>query len=184
MFSRSVDRVTSRCFSALECVENPYFQSGTGGLVSLLWLFACIFCTEHFYPLLFARTRHRLITSSAPMRGGVEELSGRGRCILGDKLQQRQIASCKLENFCENLCLCNKICCHNKSYKFSLIWFFCDLLQRQNSVAETKIFTNISPDTRSDLSLRRVVATYCCNLSPSVFRLCLWACSHVKILLI
>ena len=50
-----------------------------------------------------------LITSSAPIRGGVGELSGRGRCIPGYKLQQRQIASCKLEFFCENLRLCNKI---------------------------------------------------------------------------
>ena len=33
---------------------------------------------------------------------------------------------------------------------------FCDLLQRQNSVAETKIFTKILQYTRSDLSLRRV----------------------------
>ena len=31
---------------------------------------------------------------------------------------------------------------------------FCDLLQRQNSVAETKIFTKILQHARSDLSLR------------------------------
>ena len=47
---------------------------------------------------------------------------------------------------------------------------FCDLLQRQNYVAEIKIFTKILQHTRSDLSLRRVAATCCCNLSPSVYR--------------
>ena len=41
----------------------------------------------------------------------------------GDTLQ-RQIASCVLENFCENLCRCNRICRRNKSHRFSLIWFF------------------------------------------------------------
>ena len=91
-----------------------------------------------------------------------------------------------------------EFCCHNKWYKFSLIWFFSDLLQRQNSVVETKIFTNILQTTPSDLPLRRVAATccwvarpahkewfiattYCCNLWPSVFRLCPGAaCSQVK----
>ena len=37
---------------------------------------------------------------------------------------QRQIASCLLENFCENLCRCNRICRRNKSHRFSLIWIF------------------------------------------------------------
>ena len=48
---------------------------------------------------------------------------------------------------------------------------FCDLLQRQNSVSETKIFTKILQYTRSYLSRRRVASvatTCCCNLSPSV----------------
>ena len=44
------------------------------------------------------------------------------------------------------------------------------MLLRQNSVAETKIFTKILQHTRSDLSLRRAVATCCCNLSPSVYQ--------------
>ena len=37
--------------------------------------------------------------------------------------------------------------------------FFCDLLQRKNSVAETEIFTKILHHTRSDLSPRHVAAT-------------------------
>ena len=40
---------------------------------------------------------------------------------------------------------------------------FCDLLQRQNSVAETKIFTKILQYTRSDLALRRVASPCSCN---------------------
>ena len=38
----------------------------------------------------------------------------------GDILQL-QIASCVLENFCENLYRCNRICRRNKSHRFSLI---------------------------------------------------------------
>ena len=48
---------------------------------------------------------------------------------------------------------------------------FCNMLLRQNSwYAETKIFTKILQYTRSDLSLRRVVVTCCCNLLPSVYQ--------------
>ena len=40
---------------------------------------------------------------------------------------------------------------------------FCDFVQRQNSAAETKIFTKILQYKRSDLSLRRVASLCCCN---------------------
>ena len=43
----------------------------------------------------------------------------------------------------------------------------CDILLRQNSVAETKILTKISQNPRGNLSLRRVAATCYCNLSPN-----------------
>ena len=44
------------------------------------------------------------------------------------------------------------------------------LVAATNSVAATKIFTKILWYTRSDVSLQRVAATCCCNLSPSVYR--------------
>ena len=44
------------------------------------------------------------------------------------------------------------------------------LVAATESVAATKIFTKILQYTRSDLSLQRVAATCCCNLSPSVYR--------------
>ena len=44
------------------------------------------------------------------------------------------------------------------------------LVAATNSVAATKIFTKILQYTRSDLSLQRVAAICCCNLSPSVYR--------------
>ena len=50
-----------------------------------------------------------------------------------------------------------EFCCHNKYVVQGV------LLQRQNSVAETKIFTNILQTTRSNLSLRRFAATCCSN---------------------
>ena len=81
-----------------------------------------------------------------------------------------------------------EFCRCNKSHKFSPIWFFCNLLQRQNSVAET-YFQKNSPVHRKRFVaatcrltvLRKLVAwhvhmewsvavTCCCNLSLSVYR--------------
>ena len=76
---------------------------------------------------------------------------------------QRQIASCVLEKFCENLCLRNIILSPQQVTKNQIRQNLCDLLLRQNSVAETKIFTKILLRTRSDLSLQRVAVTCCCN---------------------
>ena len=56
---------------------------------------------------------------------------------------QRQIASCVLENFCENLCLRNRILSLQQVAKNQIRLNLCDLLRRQNSVAATKIFTKI-----------------------------------------
>ena len=81
---------------------------------------------------------------------------------------QRQIASCVLEKFCKNLRLRNRILSPQQAAQILSDLISCNLLLRQNSVAETKIFTKILQYTRSDLSLRRVVATCCCTLSPSV----------------
>ena len=74
----------------------------------------------------------------------------------GGDFLQRQIASCVLETFCENLCGCNRIL---SPQQVAQCFFFCDLLQRQNSVAETKIFTKGLQHTRSDLSQRHMGAT-------------------------
>ena len=83
---------------------------------------------------------------------------------------QRQIASCVLENFCENLCLRNRILSLQQVAKNQIRLNLCDLLRQQNSVAATKIFTKILQYTRSDLLLQCVTATCCWNLSPSVYR--------------
>ena len=80
----------------------------------------------------------------------------------GDTLQ-RQIASCALEKIRENLCRRNKILATQQVAQIQSDLIFCNLLQRQNFVAETKIFTNILQYTRSDLSLRRVASLCCCN---------------------
>ena len=56
--------------------------------------------------------------------------------------------------FCENLCRCNRILSPQQVTKIQSDLIFCYLLQRQNSVTETKIFTKILQYTRSDLSLR------------------------------
>ena len=64
---------------------------------------------------------------------------------------------------CENLCRCNRILSPQQVAQIQSDLIFCDLLQRQNFVAETKIFTKILQYTRSDLSLRRVASPCCCN---------------------
>ena len=73
---------------------------------------------------------------------------------------QRQIASF----------LCNRILSPPQVAQILSDLIFCNVSLRQNSVAETKIFTKILHYTRSDLSQRRVIATCGCNLSPSVYR--------------
>ena len=101
---------------------------------------------------------------------------------------QRKIASCVLENFCENLCRCNRICRRHKSH--SPLWF--DFLQlvaatkfccgdkdfHKNSSVHTKRF--VAATCRLTLLLQlvawpvhiewSVAATCCSNLSPSVYR--------------
>ena len=72
----------------------------------------------------------------------------------GGDFLQRQIASCVLETFCENLCGCNRILSPQQVAQC----FFCDLLQRQNCVAETKILKRSPAHTT-----RFVAATYGCN---------------------
>ena len=76
---------------------------------------------------------------------------------------QRQIASCVLDNFCENLCLRNIILLLQQVAKNQIRQNLCDLLLRQNSVAEKKIFAKILLYTRGYLSLPRVAVTCSCN---------------------
>ena len=83
----------------------------------------------------------------------VGRLVGATRC--GDT-SQRLIASCVLENFCENRCLLDIILSEQQVAQILSDLILCDLLLRQNYVAETKIFTKILQHTRSDLSQRRV----------------------------
>ena len=88
--------------------------------------------------------------------------------VQGDKLR-RQFAPSVLENFCENLCGCKRILSQQQVVQIQSDLIFCDLLQRQNSVAAIKIFTQILRYTRSDLSLRGVAATCCCDYSPDLY---------------
>ena len=66
----------------------------------------------------------------------VRRLVAATRC---DDTSQRQITSCVLENFCETLCLRNRILSLQHVAKNQIRLKLCDLLRRQNSVAATKI---------------------------------------------
>ena len=55
-----------------------------------------------------------------------------------DDTSQRQIASCVLENSCENLCVCNRILSQRHVAKNQIRQNLCDLSRRQNSVAEPR----------------------------------------------
>ena len=76
---------------------------------------------------------------------------------------QRQIASCVLENFFENICLRNRILSLQQVAKNQIGLNLCDLLQRQNSVAATKIFTKILP-----VHMERFVAAMCHLVSTNL----------------
>ena len=124
------------------------------------------------------------------MRGGVGELFGRGRWILGDKLQQRQITSCIPENFSENLCLCNRILLSQQVVQIQSDLIISRLVAATKFCCGDKDFHKHSPcrphqaicrydvtpqrvaespdlHTRSDLSPRRIAAT--CGLVCSDF---------------
>ena len=87
----------------------------------------------------------------------------------GDTLQRQIRRFVCTGEICENLCRCNRILSPQQVAQIQSDLIFCDLLQRQNSVAETKIFTKILQYTRSDLSLRRVASPCCCNQSPDLY---------------
>ena len=65
--------------------------------------------------------------------------------------------------------LCNIILSQQHVAKNQIRQNLCDLLWRQNSIVETKIFKTFLQDTPSDLSLRCVAATCCCNQSPDLY---------------
>ena len=58
------------------------------------------------------------------------------------RTSQQQIVSCVLENFCENLCLRDRILSLQQVAKNQIRLNLCDLLWRQNSVAATKFSQN------------------------------------------
>ena len=84
-------------------------------------------------------------------------------------MSQRQIASCVMFFLCVKIFFSAREFCRSNMAQKIKSDNFCDLLRRQNSVAETKIFTKILQYTRSDLSLRCVAATCYCNWSPDLF---------------
>ena len=82
----------------------------------------------------------------------------------GDTLQ-RQIASCVPENFCENLCLRNRILSLQQVAKNQIRLNLCDLLRRQILLQRQRFSQKFSSTHEA---ICRVAATSCCNLSPSV----------------
>ena len=86
---------------------------------------------------------------------------GRFSLVLEVGREKAQRPKAREKHPLDEVCRCNK-----SQIRLKL----CDLLRRQNSVAATKIFTKILQCKRSVLSLQRVSATCCCNLSPRVYR--------------
>ena len=131
---------------------------------------------------------HAMLSSS------LEEIR-KGRYTLGDKLQQHVAAtyhsmctgratSCSNKvrrhvaatnrfvctgGFCENLCLRNKILSLQQVAKNQIRLNLSALLRRPKFCCSDKDFHKFIQYKRSDLSLQRVAATCCCNLSPSVY---------------
>ena len=112
--------------------------------------------------------QHVAVTDHPMCTGRVTSCSNKVR-----RTSQRQIASCVLENFCENLCLRDRILSLQQVAKNQIRLNLCDLLWRQNSVAATKIFTKFSTTheliCRCNVSSQHVAATYCL------------VCTHLKV---
>ena len=76
---------------------------------------------------------------------------------------QRQIASCVLENFCENLCLRNKILSLQQVAKNQIRLNLCDLLRRQILLQRQRFSQKFSCTyeaiCRCNMSPRHVAAT-------------------------
>ena len=62
-----------------------------------------------------------------------------------------------LEKFVKIFVAATEFCRHNKSHRFSLIWFFCDLSQRQNLMQRQRFSQKFS-------STHEVIC--CCEVSP------------------
>ena len=93
-----------------------------------------------------------------------------GRATSCSNTLRRQIASCVVHDFCRKSVSAIEMQQVAKNQIRPESDNLCDFLRRQNSVAETKILTKILQYTQSDLSLQRVAATCCFNLSPSMYR--------------
>ena len=74
----------------------------------------------------------------------------------GDTLQ-RQIASCVLENFCENLSRCNRILSPQQVAQIQFDLIFCDMLQRQILLRRQRFSPKFSSAHE---------AICCCDVSP------------------
>ena len=118
------------------------------------------------------------------------------RYILGDKLQQHVAATRRSDKslhvywriFVKILVFPTEFLSQQHCAKNQIRENLCDLSQRQNSVAETKIFTKFLSSTKRFVAAmcrrnrllqldagpvhteRSVSVTCCCNLSPSVYR--------------
>ena len=120
----------------------------------------------------------------------------KGRYTLGDKLQQHGEATCRSDKL---LCVYRRIfvkifvaatefCHHNKSHRFSLIWFFATCCSNKIPLGRQRFSQKFSSTHKAicccDMSPHHVAATSrptcshgvwsvaltcCCNLSPSVY---------------
>ena len=86
----------------------------------------------------------------------------------GQQVAATSRISCVLENFCESLCLHNRILSLQNVAKNQIRQNLCNLLWRQNSVAVSKICHKNSP-----VHTKRFVAARCsCNVLPQLAARC------------
>ena len=143
--------------------------------------------------MFYAKFRSHRVKNEKVMTKTLSQLTApvRKRSMnIGDKLQQRQIASFIPENFCENLCLCNRILLSQQVVQIQSDLIISRLVAATKFCCGDKDFHKHSPcrphqaicrydvtpqrvaespdlHTRSDLSPRRIAAT--CGLVCSDF---------------
>ena len=109
---------------------------------------------------------HQATSCCNTSRGQITPCVQVGRLVAATKCgdtSQRQIAPCVLENFCENLCRCNRICRRNKSHRFSLTLFFATCCSGKILLRKQRFSQKFSGThgaiCRCDVSLHFVAAT-------------------------
>ena len=127
----------------------------------------------YFFLLRSVHTRRQVAATSRGNRSLCVQVRRLVAATRYGDMSQRQIASCVQENFCENLCLCNRVLSQQQVAQMGLIWFFAtccsDKIMLRRQRFSQKFSSTHEAICRCDVSLQRVAAT-CRQVCTLVFK--------------